>query len=340
MTSNYSCKVWDELESKPSASGKNLRYKDVARISDNIIFCGIDSSSSRRCLILRYPSSGKKYPKLSPSRGFCAELITISESESGYNNLMISISAKEYNDIFTTFSENLIHCLDKLPENTDVIGYTLLHLRKWQDFMEKITDERLSPNQCKGLYGELHFIYYTLTPLIGIRAAVEYWYGPGKKQQDFMLPNSIGIEIKTTSSKSPVLLRISSEDQLDSSGFSKLYLHHNEIHEVQDKEKSLPRLIDLILAECSDEEYVTGMEFQRKLLELNYREKDREYYDQVGYHVKNETTYLVSDDFPNLTRHNLKPGVVDVKYSIDTAVLEKFMVDKDTFHESLKEGFK
>jgi len=28
-----------------------------------------------------------------------------------------------------------------------------------------------------------------------------------------------------------------------------------------------------------------------------------------------------------------------VKYSIDTAVLEKFMVDKDTFHESLKEGF-
>ena len=154
-----------------------------------------------------------------------------------------------------------------------------------------------------------------------------------------MFPNSIGVEIKTSSSKSPVYLRISSEEQLNPSGFSKLYLHHNEIHEIQDKEKTLPCLIDRILDECSEDEYVTRMEFRRKLLELNYRDKDREYYERTGYHVKNETTYLVAGDFPNITRADLKPGVVDVKYSIDTAVLDKFIVDKATFHESLQEGF-
>ena len=200
-------------------------------------------------------------------------------------------------------------------------------------------DKPLSVNQCKGLYGELHFLYNTLIPLIGTRAAVKSWFGPDMKQQDFLLSNNVGVEVKTTSSKEPVSISISSEEQLNPSGFTSLYLYHNDIREAQDTENTLVSLVDKITEKCTEEDYGVKMEFMMKLTGLNYRERDRDYYSQQGYHIKKETAYLVSGDFPNITHTDLKPGVGNVRYSIQVSALEPFAVDKEKFHESVKEGY-
>lgn len=334
----YDKEIWKWLEIEDASAENPDKYVMISRSTQNSIFCMLDRNG-KPGLIIRHKESGRVYRDMTPSRGFYAKIFPIHVDGSKYQELRISISGKEYSDIFITFADNLILCLQELPDDADFIKFASDHLSKWQKFMEIVNDEHLKPHQCRGLYGELSFLYHVLTPLIGIGAAVESWYGPDRKQQDFLLSNSVGVEIKTTTAKSPVSLKISSENQLDPAGFSHLYLHHNEIHEVQDSENTLAHLVDMISDECKQESYLLHMEFQRKLLELNYREKDREHYDKTGYHIRSETTYLVSGSFPNITGADLKDGIGDVSYSIQTSVLAPFAVDENKFHESLKEGY-
>lgn len=335
----YDKGIWAKLEREAASDENPDKYSIVACFRRNTIFCMIDRYGNPG-LIIRHLDSGKKYREMAPSRGFNVTICPLPIDGVKYQELRISISGKEYSDPFMTFTENLILCLRNLPEESDFIKYATDHLFKWQKFMEMIpNDKPLSVNQCKGLYGELHFLYNTLIPLIGIRAAVKSWFGPDMKQQDFLLSNNVGVEVKTTSSKAPVSISISSEEQLNPSGFTSLYLYHNDIREAQDTENTLVSLVDKISEKCTEDDYGVKMEFMMKLAGLNYRERDRDYYSQQGYHIKNETAYLVSGDFPNITHADLKHGVGNVRYSIQVSALEPFVVDKNKFHESLKEGY-
>ncbi len=332
-------KIWDELE-KNSVTGDagNLSYKEATVISQYTIFCSLERDTKRRGLIIRFPDNGKKYQQPQSSRGFQVHITTHLTHQTGLFDLIIVINGREYNDIFTTFSNDLLYCLTKLENRDDFIEYTLRHLRKWQNFMEKLTDTHLNPNQCRGLYGELYFMYTRLFPLLGMGASVSAWYGPEKKQQDFLLDNSTGVEVKTTGGKMSDSLTISSEQQLDPSGFSALYLYHLEIVELRDNTKTLSNLVDLIRSCCGDDPDVL-MEFSRKLAMCNYRPKDREYYDSTGYSIRKESAYHVSDDFPNIIGNDLKAGISSVKYLLSTSALGQYVVEIPDLLQSLKEGY-
>lgn len=332
-------KIWEDLENNNViGDAGNLSYKEATVISHYTIFCSLERDTRRRGIIIRFPDSGKKYQQPQSSRGFHVHITTHLTHNTGFFDIIISISGNEYNDIFTTFSNNLLYCLTKLETRDDIIEYTLRHLRKWQNFMEKLTATSLNPNQCRGLYGELYFMYTRLFPLLGTMASVSAWYGPEKKQQDFLLDNSTGVEVKTTAGKMSDSLTISSEQQLDPSGFSALYLYHLEIVELRDNTKTLNNLVDLILS-CCDDNPDALMEFSRKLAMCNYRQKDREHYDSTGYSIRKESVYHVSNGFPNITGTDLKSGISSVKYLLSTSALEQYVVGIPELLKSLKEGY-
>ena len=331
--------IWKELEHAcVTGDAGNLRYKEAVSVTPYIIFCCLDHDTGKRGIIIRFPDNGKKYPLPHASRGFQIHFTTGLTRESGYLDMLIFINGSEYNDIFTTFSNDLLHTLVKLKKCDDFIEFTLKHLKKWQDFMEKLADTCLTPNQCRGLYGELYFMYKYLFPQIGARAAVAAWHGPMKKQQDFLLENSTGVEVKTTTGKSSDTLTISSEYQLDPTGFSSLYLYHLELVDLRDNTNTLNSLVDLIRTGCNDDPEAL-MDFSRKLVMSNYRQKDLEHYGSTSYAIRKESAYHVSDEFPCITGNDLKNGITNVKYSLSTAAIEQYTVEISDLIKCLKEGY-
>jgi len=332
-------KIWEELE-RNALSGsekKSLWYKEITEISGNIVFYSFCLDTRSHGIIIRYPKTRNIYTLPPSSRGFKVRIDNFG-SDNVTSDLLISVAGEEYNDIFTIFAKELLRILSNMSVPGDLIEYTLRYLRKWQNFMEKLTGDQLTPNQRLGLFGELFFLYNTIIPLIGVRAAILSWYGPDKKQQDFLFENSNGVEIKTTISKAPVSLSISSEKQLDPTGFFNLFLHHIEVIEVKDSGKTLNDIVDQIRLACLDDPEIS-MEFMLKLTCCNYRQKDRKYYEDIGYSTSKTSTYLVSEDFPHITAVNLKDGICNVRYSILAAVLGPFAVEYSEFTRKIKEGY-
>jgi len=323
--------IWEELEKRmdyhPEMTG--IQYKEITRIAGCTIFYSFNNMGRKRGIIIRVPDKSGEY-RLPPSRkGFEIKYNRL-VSGSSDSELIIQIIKEEYNDIFSTFCLDLIQILENITETRGIIDETLLHLKKWQDFMEKITGTHLTPNQRLGLFGELYFLSETLIPVFGIHTAIRSWYGPDRKQQDFLLDNGMGIEIKTSASKSPVSLQISSERQLDNSGFTGLYLHYIEVVETSDKNKTLNDIVDEIRSVISRDPE-TARVFSLKLLECNYREKDRNIYSETGYSVSIEQTYQVTEGFPNITERDLRDGVCDVKYSVLLVALTPFRIEELIF---------
>lgn len=323
--------IWKELEkrmaSNPEMTG--IRYKQITRIAGCTVFYSFNNMGHKRGIIIRVPDISVEYQLPPSTKGF---EITYNRLVSGSSDseLIIQIFKEEYNDIFSTFCLDLIRILENISETSRIIDETFRHLKKWQDFMERITETHLTANQRLGLFGELYFLSETLIPLFGPDTAIRSWYGPDRKQQDFLLDNGMGIEIKTSASKSPVSLQIASERQLDNSGFSGLYLHYIDVVETNDKNKTLNDIVDKIRTIISGDPE-TSRDFSLKLLECNYREKDRNMYSETGYTVSGEQTFQVTEGFPNITGRDLRDGVCDVKYSVLLVALAPFRIEELIF---------
>lgn len=332
---NYEDIIRELEEARDSISDKpgNYFYKEITKIDDVTIYGHVDISTKARGIIFRYVNTGQSYYFPPGTRGFKVISQRVSNLDN-YSDMIITVTGEEYNDVFTTFVMDLLEIISTIPPKEGIIPYVINHLRKWQKFMEELSHDILTENQRKGLFGELVFIYTVLIPKIGVRNAILSWVGPEKAQQDFILYDNIGIEIKTTSSKLPVSLHISSEKQLDPSGFRELFLCHYSVNKVKSDTDTLPDLVGKIFSACECDSELR-MEFSRKLLAVNYRKKDEDKYLDYAYSVIDKPVYLITAAFPNITPGDLKKGVGNVTYSIQCGVLEPFRIDDELFYQKI-----
>ena len=264
-------------------------------------------------------------------------------------NVSATVSAQSdtLNKSVRTFVDTFEQSQTRANENVKQINEQVLgSVREQAQANEKRINEmkeelRLSLGEMKEELGKMFAAIPDaeyLFPQIGARAAIAAWYGPMKKQQDFLLENSTGVEVKTTTGKSSDTLTISSEYQLDPTGFSSLYLYHLELVDLRDNTNTLNSLVDLIRTGCNDDPEAL-MDFSRKLVMSNYRQKDLEHYGSTSYAIRKESAYHVSDEFPCITGNDLKNGITNVKYSLSTAAIEQYTVEISDLIKCLKEGY-
>ena len=199
------------------------------------------------------------------------------------------------------------------------------HLDRWQRFLGKGISHLLSDEQIRGLFCELKFLEQELIPRFG-PTAVAFWRGPMGDPQDFAIGTAL-FEIKSHTAGSASVLLISSAEQLwDSAG--DLFLAAYAIGEASAKTaeaQSLAELVSRIRSLIVVTEIADTLE--DRLMEIGYL--DHSEYEQRFFSVSIPDVFLVSDNFPRISKETIKPGICRVKYGIELAACIPFRASPD-----------
>ena len=235
--------------------------------------------------------------------------------------LVLTLEKHVDNDIFLSLCETLIASLHPLTDSGTALAVTLTHIKRWKMFMSGRNRRILSPEEIRGLFGELQFLRFLYQGRLNQKSAVESWEGPEGGHQDFIFGNT-AVEIKSVSGKERSTVRISSEDQLETlcDNLFLVIFRLNEMSE-SDQAMSLNALVRHIEEELNDGDAVE--ELLRRLAAYGYIEIGE--YDKPKFVIAARQAYFVEKEFPRLIRSGMPDGIVRTTYEIE---LEKILAFK------------
>ena len=280
--------------------------------------------SQRHCLlILQHRSVDRCFRRLPRLRGLRVEALP-TEDQSG-ERLIIRLTDSEHREVFYRFCMDVVDATSPSRSEAEAVERFLVRTWRWHRLMRAGGDERLSHEEQKGLIGELCVLERQLLPVIGAVDAVQAWTGPLGASKDFQV-GWIGIEAKT---RSPHVftIRISSAEQLDETGTTRLFLHITEVSESPGDPASVTitdvasRVRDTIAAL----DMSAAIQFEERLGATGFDWNDD--YSDNPLSVGDVSLYEVRDEFPRITPSTFLPGVENVHYAIALSRCESFLVD-------------
>jgi hypothetical protein len=226
--------------------------------------------------------------------------------------------------IFETFAGSL--CEDLWACTAVAVVPTLQKtMQKWQHFFSKATTSGLSPEERRGLYGELNVLRALLQG--GCPAtAVEGWQGPELKAVDFLF-GPVGLEVKTTLSHQPLRVTIANEHQLSDQTAPILFLAVLPLRVTTHTGETLNELVGE-LRELLAEWPLSLASFKDLLLQAGYLDIHADLYQEERYFVLERRFYRVADGFPRLTASALPPGIVHVSYDLLLDGYDSYAMDE------------
>ncbi|MBF2755242.1 MAG: PD-(D/E)XK motif protein [Gammaproteobacteria bacterium AqS3] len=305
MTSNQL--PWDEI--KTPNSEYTVRY--ITASGDVTLCWGKDVHGHCLLIVQLKGEHTEQFRKnVTNVNGIKVDLRQLAESDK--QALILALEKHVDQDLFYGLCQTLIDSLDGVADPSAALGVALNHIKRWKAFLAGKRVRVLSPEEVRGLFAELSFLCLLKTEHLSDAQAVEAWCGPDRIHQDFIFGNT-AVEVKSISGRDRSIVKISSEDQLETVS-DHLFLKAYRLSEAPDdpEAQSLNELVSAVGRELSDAEAIEG--YWRKLVNCGYVEMKE--YDSPKFLVKGSNTYRISDDFPRLVRSELPDGVVDVKYSL------------------------
>lgn len=224
------------------------------------------------------------------------------------------------------FSAIAVEILETLAEGDEGIGPTLDSIfNRWRWFW-RIAPGSMSPETAIGLFGELWFIEYWLSPVdVTVLSA---WTGPDGDRHDFKWP-AASVEVKTTraSSDGSAKHRISRLDQLEDPEQGILYLFSLRVSVDEIGGHSLNQSIGRLRAGLAKSPDLLAT-FDERIGLLGYNPAHARHYD-VQLRVVGEELYRVEDGFPRLilsTLGTLPSGVDDISYTLNLAACRDWLL--------------
>lgn len=306
-------KIWSELENDKSFSHGLL----IRRYSGDIlpdIFVAIKTPEGFRCIATSLSNTKNLNLSLfSNLRDISVEIIP-DEQNPERNYLIFKLLNAEFRDIFSVLCEDLIVSVAPLQSEEKILKELINRFHKWKSLFEKVSSHGLTPEEQRGLFGELFLLKKLLLSFDQTGIVLSSWVGVEKQIRDFQY-NIWGIEVKTTHGNNHQKIQISSERQLDTSNLEYLFLFHLSMESHLNSGETLNSMVDSIRFLLEDD-FVSLNKFNNKLFEAGYFENHRDNYSDTGYFIRNETFYKVERDFPRIEENDLRNGVGDVNYSI------------------------
>ena len=239
--------------------------------------------------------------------------------------LTVLLVNRELYKVFICLCEDLITVLNDAAGSTaNTADIVMLRLIKWQKLMDHGRDGILDEYALKGLLGELYVLEQVVIPRFGEDLSIEGWRGPLRSAQDFQLAHCL-VEVKSCQ-PGVGSVHISSAAQLDAASGPILYLVVVDVERVQRLTAQAITISDLIArirGALSGRD--TAELFDERIAAAGYI--DRREYLEKHYLAGPLRYYLVTGEFPRITRTDLRSGITDVNYEINLNLCAPFLRD-------------
>lgn len=325
--------IWNQIESG-SATVAGIFRQRYSETSECDAYLGLKYPENYRMLILRMPFSvGKAFNLNYEFKGLKFEKAYDSH-DSDFILLNLVLVNNDFKDVFNSLvADVLSNILDETGTDRILNKYTD-QLFKWQNLFERFNKPGLSPEEQRGLFGELYFLRKFLLNNEDLHGIVESWIGCEKQVRDFQ-SGSWSVEVKTSSGNNHQKVHISSERQLDTSNVKNLFLYHLSLEPKQNSGETLNDIVNSI-SEILQPDAFALKTYQGKLLEGGYFEHHKSLYDMVGYVIRHEQFYEVKNEFPRIEEKYIRDGVGDVKYTIIISQCAEFTVNERYIFQTIK----
>ena len=294
------------------------------------LYWAIDSQ--HHCLlILQHRSEHLHARRLPRLRGLRVEAFP-TEDHPG-ERLVIRLTDGEQREVFHRFCTDIVDATRRARSEAEAVERFLLRTWRWHRLLRGGGDGRLSQEEQKGLIGELYVLERLLLPVIGPSDAVRTWTGPLGAHKDFQV-GLIGIEAKTRSPHVPTI-RISSAEQLDIAGTTRLFLHVTELSEAPSDSSSVT-ITDVATGlrdTLAGRDMSAAIQFEERLNATGFDWNDD--YSDSPWLIGDVSLFEILEEFPRITPSLFLPGVEDVQYAITLSRCESFRVDMTVLARAL-----
>ncbi|MGQ0467905.1 MAG: PD-(D/E)XK motif protein [Sporichthyaceae bacterium] len=281
--------------------------------------------------------AGEAPPSAGPLPKLKGLELALSSPAGGKAVLLLTLKDADSADLFRQLCVDLTAAANGATRETEAVARVLARTWRWHHLMRGGPNRVLSKHEQMGLIAELEVLERSLAPQVGLAAGLLHWFGPLDGPKDFEL-GTVAVEVKARRGGAAAAVKISSEDQLDASGFARMYLAVVQVDEAMGSETAAVTLAGRIAAlregvASTAPEAVELLE--SRLAGAGYRDED-EY--ATAWLVAETVLYEVRDGFPALTPGGLPVGVDRVSYSLSLASLAPYRAEPSDLSTWLESG--
>lgn len=205
-------------------------------------------------------------------------------------------------------------------------------LSRWRNFFARSRDG-LTAEQQLGLFGELAALKGPVRDALGLAGAVRSWHGPLFEVHDFST-ETWALEVKASAGTSG-RARISSENQLDSSGLPQLFLIYTSFDVRSNSQGHTLALQISTLRKALVEVPDAADIFEDRLLDVGYLDLHAHLY--VSHYMPVRSEYFqIDDDFPSIRRSAIHDAVSNVTYALNIDLCQNWRISKEYFAAHLE----
>jgi hypothetical protein len=263
--------------------------------------------------------------------------VTRSVSSDGAGPFILwSLQDAAHRDIFYRLCCDIVEGTSGASTESEAIALAIARTWRWHHLLRGGGDERLGPEEQKGLIGELLCLEERLIPVIGAHDAVTSWMGPLGAPKDFEVA-LVCVEAKARRAGGTPYVAISSEAQLDLAGLDALFLHVTDLDAAPATSEGA---FMVTTAAQRVRELIQKLDpgvielYESRLQAVGFRWADD--YTDSWWVMGNVRLYRVTEDFPRIAASALMPGVSRVQYAVALVDCEPFRTDDATLLGALK----
>ncbi len=259
---------------------------------------------------------------------------TSSAVEDGLLRLALHAAAPDVADLFTSLADDLVASVQPLDSAERCCEALVKRLEQWQIFLSSCSPGGLGAERQAGLYAELLFLRDRLMPVAGAAKAVSAWKGGDKASHDFQYPGC-AIEVKSSRRETLDSVVISSLVQLEIPDQSSLLLSVWHLQASEAGGETLPGLIEQLRESLP---YESRAVLEEGLRLYGYLDTQRHLYEATGYTLRTTRHYDVREGFPRIREADMPKGVSKVRYRVELASAEGFLIEEEAAGAALDTG--
>lgn len=247
--------------------------------------------------------------------------IRIGQRTDGRWTISLSLINSDYKDMFLLFCGDIIDSSRTIKSKDKAVGFVGTRYKEWKEMLACSRNGLLTPEQIKGLLGEMYILENELMEMYGPEKSALSWTGPKAAHQDFILDDT-WFEVKTVSSGKEEV-KISSVEQLDCSNCGKLIVvFADKTSRTNINAVNLNLVYMKLLSRLFDDD--VKAEFSHMLLKYGYYPRPE--YEDTDYvfEVKGVKHYLVTESFPCFRRRNIPTNITKVDYYISLPAIRDY----------------